>query len=91
MKITLVLAFLLLSLQALASKVEVEVNGMNCGMCIESITKELKTTDKIEHINVNIDDRRVSFNETKGKKISDGEIRSLIKKAGYEPAKIRRY
>lgn len=91
MKITLVLAFLLLSLQALASKVEVEVNGMNCGMCIESITKELKTTDKIENINVNIDDRRVSFDETKGKKISDGEIRNLIKKAGYEPAKIRRY
>ena len=91
MKFTLSLVALLFSLSVFAAKVEVEVTGMTCGMCIESITKELKGTDKVENISVSLDDRRVTFNEIKGKKISDGEVRSSIKRAGYDAQKIRRY
>lgn len=90
MKIAFIVYSLILSLTALAARVEVDVNGMSCGMCIEAITKELKTTEKAENINVNLEDRKTTFDEVKGKKISDGEIRAAIKKAGYEAAKIRR-
>jgi copper chaperone len=87
MALFLALAF---SATVLASKVEVEVNGMTCGMCIESITKELKSTEKTEEINVSLEKKMASFTEIKGKKISDSEIKNAIKKAGYEAGKITR-
>jgi copper chaperone len=69
----------------------VDVKGMSCGMCIEAITKELKSTEKAEGISVSLEDKKARFTEMKDKKISDSEIRTAIKKAGYEATKIRRY
>ena len=90
MKMSSIFVGLLLSLSAFAAKVEVDVNGMTCGMCIEAITRELKATDKVEVISVNLEDKKARFTEMKDKKITDTEIRSAIKKAGYEAVKIRR-
>jgi len=90
MKFMALLLALGFSTMVLASKVEVEVNGMTCGMCIESITKELKSTEKTEEINVSLEKKMASFTEVKGKKISDSEIKNAIKKAGYEAGKIIR-
>ena len=90
MKMSSIFVGLCLSLSALAARVEVDVNGMTCGMCIEAITKELKATEKAENISVNLDEKKARFSEIKDKKISDAEIRSVIKKAGYEALKIRR-
>ncbi len=91
MKITLIIVGLMSALSVWASKVEVDINGMTCAMCIESITKELKAVDKVENITISLDDKRAAFDEMKGKKMSDGEIRAVIKKAGYEIGKIRRH
>ena len=90
MKMSSIIIGLCLSLSALAARVEVDVNGMTCGMCIEAITKELKATEKTDNISVNLDDKKARFSEIKDKKISDAEIRTAIKKAGYEAVKIRR-
>lgn len=91
MKITSFFIGLLLSFSVFAAKVEVDVSGMSCGMCIESITKELKGTEKAENISVSLEDKKARFTEAKDKKITDAEIRAAIKKAGYEAVKIRRY
>jgi copper chaperone len=91
MKISSVFIGLVLSFSAFAAKVEVDVKGMSCGMCIEAITKELKSTEKAEGISVSLEDKKARFTEMKDKKISDSEIRTAIKKAGYEATKIRRY
>ena len=80
----------MLSASVLAARVEVDVVGMTCGMCVEAITKELKATDKAENISVSLDDKKARFTEVKNKKLSDSEIKSAIKKAGYEAVKIRR-
>lgn len=90
MKISSLFIGLLLSFSALAARVEIDVVGMTCGMCIEAITKELKATNKTENISVNLDDKKARFSEIKDVKISDAEIRAAIKKAGYEAVKIRR-
>lgn len=90
MKISLFIVGLFLSFAAFSARVEVDVNGMTCGMCIEAITKELKATDKVEGISVNLDQKKARFTEMKDRKISDTEIKSAIKRAGYEAAKIRR-
>lgn len=91
MKISSFFVGLALSLSVFAARVEVEVNGMTCGMCVESITRELKATGKADSISVSLDDKKARFSDIKEKKISDSEIRNAIKKAGYEAARIRRY
>jgi copper chaperone CopZ len=90
MKITTLFVLILLSFQAFAAKVEVEVIGMTCGMCIESITKELTATEKADKITVSLENKKAYLEEIKGKKISDTELRAAIKKAGYETGKIYR-
>lgn len=90
MRIFVILSILLMSLSAFAGKVRVEVAGMTCGMCVDSITKELKSTEKVENINVGLEKKEATFIEIKGKKISDAEIKAAIKKAGYEAVKIHR-
>lgn len=91
MKIASLLFGIFLSISTWAAKIEVEVNGMSCGMCVGAITKELKALSKVEEISVGLVEKKVRFTEMKDKKISDSEIRAAIKKAGYEPMKIRRY
>ena len=91
MKIAAALLALGLSVGAWASRVEVDVNGMTCGMCVNAITKELQATEKAENINVSLDKKKASFSEVKGKKISDAEIKAAIAKAGYQASKIHRY
>ncbi len=90
MKILIILMSLLVSMAAFASRVEVDVVGMTCGMCVEAITKELTATQKAENISVKVDDKKAWFDEVKGKKITDTEIKAAIKKAGYEATKVRR-
>jgi copper chaperone CopZ len=90
MKITLGLGFLMLVQGALAARISVDVSGMTCGMCVEAITKELKATEKAENISVSLYNKKANFEEIKGKKITDSEIKNAIKKAGYEAVKISR-
>ena len=90
MRISFIIGALALSLTAFAAKVEVDVSGMTCGMCVEAITKELKDTEKAENILVSLENKKAVFEEVKGKKMSDTEIKTAIKKAGYEAVKIHR-
>jgi copper chaperone CopZ len=90
MKITTFFIALCLSAWACAARVEVDVKGMTCSMCVSAITNELKSTDKVENINVDLEEKKTTFSEIKGKKISDAEVRGAIKKAGYEAGRITR-
>jgi len=90
MKLTIFLCSLFFSWSVFASKIEVAVSGMTCGMCVESITKELKITEKAENIEVSLEKKMALFSEVKGKKMTDAEIKNAIKKAGYEATKIVR-
>jgi copper chaperone CopZ len=90
MKISFIFIALAISFSLFAAKVEVEVKGMTCGMCVEAITKELKATEKVENVAVNLDTKKASFEEIKGKTLNDAEVKAAIKKAGYEAVKINR-
>lgn len=90
MKILALILGSFLSLSVFAAKIEVDVSGMSCGMCVQAITKELKATEKAENISVSLEEKKARFTEAKDKKITDSEIKNAIKKAGYEAVKIRR-
>lgn len=81
---------LLMSFNLFAARVEVDVLGMTCGMCVEAITKELKATTKVENIKVSLENKQATFQEIGKNKITDSEVKAAIKKAGYEAVKIRR-
>lgn len=68
MKMSSILIGLLLSVSTFAAKVEVDVNGMSCGMCVNAITKELKATEKAENISVSLEEKKARFTEMKDKK-----------------------
>jgi copper chaperone len=91
MRIFATLSAFMFAFSVFASRVEVEVNGMTCGVCVSAITKEMKATEKVENVIVSLENKKAAFSEIKGKKISDSEVRAAIKKAGYHAAKIRRY
>lgn len=90
MKIATLILGSFLSLSVFAAKIEVDIVGMSCGMCVQAITKELKATEKAENISVSLEEKKARFSETKEKKLTDSEIKNAIKKAGYEAVKIRR-
>ena len=90
MKSTLTLFALIMSFSVFAAKVEVDVVGMTCGMCVSAITKELQATEKVEQIKVSLENKKAYFVELKGKTLNDSEVKSAIKKAGYEATKISR-
>jgi copper chaperone CopZ len=91
MKIAAILMGLLLSFSVFASvRVEVDVPDIICGLCVEAIEKELSATQKVDYLRILLNDKKVFFSEIKGKRIPDSEIRSAIKKAGFDVAKIRR-
>lgn len=90
MKISLILGVFLMSLQVFAAKIEVDVEGMTCGMCVAAIKKELELTERVQNISVNLETKKARFEEIKDKRIPDSEIRAAIKKAGYTVAKITR-
>lgn len=90
MKYLLILCLFMLSLSAFAANLTVDVSGMSCGMCVKAITSELEKTGKVENINVSLDDKKATFIEKKGQKITDSEVKSAIKKAGYSVTAIAR-
>lgn len=90
MKMSYFFISLLISFPSLATRIEVDVQGLSCGFCVESITRELKATGKIENISVTLEEKKARFSEIKDSKLTDAEIRLAIKKAGLEPIKIRR-
>lgn len=90
MKIVTLFVALCLAASVFAARIEVDVHGMTCNMCVESITKELKSTEKVDGINVSLESKKATFVELKGKKISDSEIKAAIKKAGYDATRIIR-
>lgn len=84
----LVLVFL--TFQALAAQYSVDIQGMTCQMCVKAITGELNKTGKVEKVNVSLEEKKATFSEVEGKQITDEEIKSAIKRAGYRANQINK-
>jgi len=90
MKILVLMSMLLMSVSAMAARVEADIKGMTCGMCVEAITGELNKTDKAENVRVSLEEKKARFEVKKDKTMSDSEIKEAVKKAGYQVTKITR-
>lgn len=85
-----ILGGVLVSTNAFADAVTVSVNGMVCGFCAQGITKKLNKTGAVEDVNVDLENKVVTFKTQNGKDLEDKQITELITGAGYTVVKIER-
>jgi mercuric ion binding protein len=90
MKKSVVAIMCLLSLSAFAGEINVKVSGMVCSLCAQGIKKKFSKIESVKEINVNLDDKLVHLTTKDGLNVSDEEINSVIKEAGYNVANIER-
>jgi len=89
MKKSFIIATLLFtSFNAMAEKIIIGVDGMVCSFCAQGITKKFKAEKAVSSVDVKLEDHKVTL-ETKSA-LSDDQIKSIIKDAGYSISSIVR-
>ena len=70
--------------------INVDVNGMVCDFCAQSIEKVFMRRMKVKGINVNLEEQKVVIYLEKKTNIDNGTISSIFEDAGYTVEKIKR-
>ena len=91
-KFILTAAFIIsLTSPALADyKINLDVNGMICDFCAQSILKVFEEHDGFKSLDVNMDEALVTIIMEDGSTLTDEEIKQKINYAGYDLVKIKR-
>ncbi len=88
MKIFTVLSLLLLlSSAGVARTVEVDVHGMTCPFCVDSLERKFGKMNAVSKVQVSLKHKKVRL-ETEENAPSLEEIRKTILDAGFTPVKI---
>lgn len=82
--------FLVVSPAAFAEKITVDVNGMICDFCAQSLNKIFDEQESVEKIDINLDAQTVTIFTHDGQDISDAKINELVYYAGYDVRAIHR-
>jgi copper chaperone CopZ len=70
--------------------ISVNVNGMVCDFCAQSIEKVFMKREEVKGINVNLDNQKVIIYLQKEANIDDTVIGTIFEDAGYSVEKITR-
>jgi len=91
MKLLNILIISLLTMAAAVAQtpVQMKVDGMSCGFCVNGVKKKLSTAKEVENIDVNLESGLVTFTVKKGIKVDRKKYLDLIEKAGYDPREIK--
>jgi copper chaperone CopZ len=77
--------------QAAASEVAIiQVNGLVCDFCVQSIKRMAGRKPEIATTDVNLDQGRVTIRFRPGRTLDDAALRGLITNAGYAVVNISR-
>lgn len=66
------------------SIVELKVEGMTCGHCVQHVTDALEKMPGVNKAEVSLDDKRASVTLKKEGSASNEELIKAVKEAGYE-------
>jgi mercuric ion binding protein len=89
--IVIALSVFLMAASAFAETARVQVNGMVCAFCAQGIKKKFSENPNVESCEVDLDKKIVEVKIKKDKKVSDDEIKKVIKDAGYAAIKLERF
>lgn len=70
--------------------ITVNVAGLVCDFCAQSLKKVFGKEESINDITVNLDDQTVIIDTKEGQDISDEKIKELIEWGGYDLVSIER-
>jgi copper chaperone CopZ len=71
----------------LARTLEIEVYGMTCAFCVDSLQRTFNKNEDVEKVDVRLEQKKVRL-ETKGDLPSVETIRQMIRDAGFTPVKV---
>ena len=89
-RILLAISLLGIGSNALATTIEMQVNGLVCGFCAQGIEKTLRKNPATADVLVSLEDRLVAIVTKTGQDISDGELTKALTDAGYTVKAIAR-
>ena len=92
--IFLMIALILLgfnSAQAGEKDITVEVKGMVCDFCAQSLKKVFGKEESVNAITVDLDTQTVTVDVKDGQDLSDDKIKELIEWGGYDLVGIERF
>jgi copper chaperone CopZ len=72
---------------ALARTLEVEVYGMTCAFCVDSLQRSFNKNEDVVKVDVSLEQKKVRL-ETKGNLPSVETIRQMVLDAGFTPIKV---
>lgn len=72
---------------SLARTLEIEVFGMTCAFCVDSLQRTFNKHEDVKKVDVSLEQKKVRL-ETKGDLPSVESIRQMILDAGFTPIKI---
>ena len=79
---------LLFSMATYAETIEVEIHGMTCAFCVDSLRRQLKKLPDIEQVDVSLKHRKVRI-ISKSNNMDVQQIRDIVINAGFTPINIR--
>lgn len=83
------LAGLVLSTVSYADTIEVDVNGLTCAFCVDSLQRQLKKLPEIESVEVSLKRKKIRI-VSRNANISTERIKEIVINSGFTPVKIQR-
>ena len=89
-RLTIALLLFVATMTANATTIELTVNGLVCSFCAQGIEKTFRKNAATEDVFVSLENRLVAISTKQGSDISDDELRTALKDAGYDVKAINR-
>ncbi|HQW95265.1 MAG TPA: heavy-metal-associated domain-containing protein [Saprospiraceae bacterium] len=88
------LAFIFLSFISMnylnsQTPVQLKIDGMSCGFCVNAVSKKLSSIKTIENIQIDLPNGLANFTVKKGAKVDKKQYEMIIEKSGYELREIK--
>lgn len=88
--LTILVAAITLSMPLMAKQITVDVNGLVCDFCAQSVKKVIGKEDGVIGVNVNLETKKVVIDLNENTTLTDEKITQLITDSGYDLVAINR-
>jgi copper chaperone CopZ len=79
---------LLVSAATIADTIEVDVHGLTCAFCVDSLQRQLKKLPDIEQVEVSLKTKKVRI-VSRSEHIDRARVREIVIDSGFTPVNIR--